>query len=402
MTFYFDDTERKRFLDELEKHWHRDVHVFRQPFSSPLATQDDFWSVIRNWAVDVRAGRRFVPPRWIDEDLVPRDSDAGLEAFCRRVDAQDAQDWYLYQGDGVQQWNGALWHRAAELVRPILGRMGELPPGGIRFELFLGRYSRTVTGVHRDEADGLAFVTLGPKRLYFWPRDAFEDHWASPEGTHFQTGVWNFEKHLDRAIAVEAEAGDVVYWPREYYHIGAAPDHWSAMVTLSMWWHTSAQRAVKMVTDAILGGDGPQVHYPFAFDDVAGGARLVPSALKHASQQAQAALQARWDDALSEAWARVATGYGFLTAPALTPPTAATATRFALRHPVAVLEIGARRHAFACGHRLPPLSKASLDFAASLEKRALGAVFEAPAGLETADRDALFPALLATGAIVAA
>jgi len=405
MTFHFAADERQRFFDELWRHWHRGVHLFRRPFSSPLATEEDYWEVIKNWSREVRAGKRAVHPRWIDEDLLPSDAEQSLADFCRRVEGKDQQDWYLYQPDGVQLWNPALWHRAVELLRPILERVGGLPPGGIRFELFLGRYSRTVTGIHRDEADGLAFVTLGPKRLYFWPRESFQDRWASPDRTHFQTGIWNFERHLDSAIVVDADAGDIIYWPREYYHIGAAPDHWSGMVTLSIWWQAPAQRAIQIIVNSILNGDGAPVIYPLKLDDIAAGAQSVPAALVHASEAARAALSSRWNETLAEAWARAVTGYGFLTTPAPQRITGSEATRYFVRHPIAVVEIAGRPQVFACGHKLPAPADRALALAEEIQRRSVGETIQLPAEFAgaasaNAEQDRLLAALRAVGAIV--
>lgn len=400
MTPHFADGERDRFFDQLWPRWDREVHLFRRPFSSPLATEQDYWEVLRNWSQEVRSGQRFVHPRWIDEDLLPSAADDSLSAFCRRVESRNPQDWYLYEPDGVQQWNPALWHRAVELLRPILRRLGGLPPGGIRFELFHGRYSRTVTGIHRDEADGLAFVTQGPKRMFFWPRGTFEDQWANADRTHFQAGIWSYEKHLDSAIVVEAEAGDIIYWPRSYYHIGASPDHWSGMVTLSIWWQASAQRAIRAVVNALLDGGGAPVTYPLELDDMAAGARSVPTALVDASEAALSALSARGNDALAEAWARVVTAYGFLTTPAPRKVSGRRAARYFLRHPIAVVELGGRLEIFACGHKLPAVSNGLSD---RLRGLSVGQTIEVQT-IESApaERDRLLAALEAVGAIVPA
>ncbi|HET7293933.1 MAG TPA: cupin-like domain-containing protein [Vicinamibacteria bacterium] len=404
---HFSEAERGRFLGELWPKWHRGVHHFRRPFSRPMATEADYWEVVRNWSREVRTGLRAVHPRWVDEDLLPSDADGGLRSFCRRLDDRNERDWYLYQPDGVQQWNPALWHRAVELLRPILEHVGGLPPGGIRFELFLGRYSRTVTGVHRDEADGLAFVALGPKRLYFWPRETFEDRWASPDRTHFQTGVWGFERYLDSAIVVEADAGDIIYWPRGYYHVGASPDHWSGMVTLSLWWQASAQRAVQAVVDTLLSRDGVPAAYPLDFGDLASAAASLPTALRDASGAARRALEAHWDDALSDAWARVVTGYGFLTTPAPQLVAGSRAARYFVRHPIAVVEVAGRPVVFACGHRLRALPGGDPALAGRLRGLPLGGTLDVRAALASdalpsAERDQLLAGLEAVGALVPA
>ena len=402
---HFAEAERRLFLDQLFGKWDREVHLFRQPFAAPLATEREYWDVLGRWAREVRAGRIFVQPRWVENDLLPSEADADLRSFCRRVDERGPQDWCLYQADGVQQWSPVFWHRLAELVRPILERVGGLPPGGMMLDLFLGRYDRTPTGIHRDEADVLAFVTLGPKRLYFWPRETFEAPWATPEGSHHQTGIWSYEKHLDAAIVVEADAGDVIYWPRGYFHIGAAPDHWSGMLTLTMWWQSSAERAVRTVLSSLLPGDGAPVRYPLRLDALATEAGSVPAALASASGAALSTLGARWEGVLAEAWARVATAYGFVTPPARQAVTGPRAARYFVRHPIAVVEIDGRRQVFACGHKLP--APAAGDLANRLQALVVGRTFAVDQDLDVpasgdAARDQLLAGLHAVGAIVPA
>lgn len=393
MSAYFDAGERERFLGTLWEHWGRDVHHFRQPFAKPLASEAEYFEVLKGWAGEVRAGRCLAQTRWLEEDLLPSEADADLSAFCRRVESRGPQDWCLYQADGAQVWSPALWHRLSELVRPVLAHVGGLPPGGMMLDLFLGRYDRTGTGIHRDEADVLAFVTRGPKRLYFWPRARFEGRWATPDRSHFQTGIWSYEKHLEGAIVVEAQAGDVIYWPRDYFHIGASPDHWSGMMTLTMWWQASAQSAVRYVFDSLCRAEGETVVYPLRLESLADAARAVPEALRSASEGALSTLNAQWEARVAEAWARVATAYGFVMPPGLLPRPANG--RCVVRHPIAVVAIAGRPQVFACGHRLPTPSAAGLALARRVEAAALGESLELPP-------DPLRDALFASGAIAPA
>jgi len=406
MRAHFDPAEVEAFLDQLWRVWGRTPHLFRRPFATPLATAADYWEVLLGWAREVRAGRRFASPRWIENDLLPAESDGGVEAFCARVDARHRGDWYLYQADGVQQLHPPVWHRLAELVRPIVAHEGGLPPGGMMLDLFLGRYDRTPTGIHRDEGEVLAFVTLGPKRLHFWPRETFPTPWAAPERTHFQTGIWSYEKHLDSALTLEAEAGDVIYWPRSFLHLGAAPDHWAGMVTLTMWWQASAQRAIRYMVESLWQGAGAPVEYPLDPARLAEGARALPAALATAAGAAHARFEAGWEGALAEAWARLVTAYGFTTPPGRGRARVSASGRYEVRHPVAVVEVGGAPALFACGHRVATLAGPALSLGPALEALAPGAVADAAAlaaatGAAPEEVEPLLAALTAVGAVAA-
>ena len=81
---------------------------------------------------------------------------------------------------GVQGYDGAIWERAVEVIRPALKLQGGLPAGGMMLDLFYGKYRSTPTGIHLDSSDNLAFVVRGPKRLMFWPPESFAVKFASP------------------------------------------------------------------------------------------------------------------------------------------------------------------------------------------------------------------------------
>jgi hypothetical protein len=376
MSGYLDERALGAFLDELWTVWEKKPHVFRQPFSPPVATPSDYWSVMVGWADEVRAGRRFAPPRWIEEGLLPTGEDAGIEAFCRRVEGRYEGDWYLYEPDGVQQWGPTVWDHVAEIVRPIVGHIGRLPPGGLNLDLFLGKYDRTPTGIHRDEGDVLAFVTHGTKHLYFWPYEAFTAPWGTPARNHYQTGIWDYTRHVGSAIAIEAHAGDVIYWPRQYYHIGASPNAWAGMVTMTMWWNMPAQRAVRYMADALWPVDDQPANYRYDPEELSLYAGSLPGDLAAASAAMQRRLGQGWDRSLAEAWARAVTSYGFLVPPAQRPVADGAVERFRVRHPVAVVEISGQDLVFACGHRAGALDPATPALRQALPRLAVGQVVD--------------------------
>lgn len=404
MSRTLDGRQLAAFLDELWTVWERTPHVFRQPFTPPVATAEEYWNVLLGWADEVRAGRRFAPPRWIEQGLLPVAADGTLDAFCRRVEGRYRDDWYLYEPDGVQQWGPTVWDHVAEIVRPIVGHIGRLPPGGLNLDLFLGKYDRTPTGIHRDEGDVIAFVTHGTKHLYFWPYEAFTAPWGTPARNHYQTGIWDYTKHVGSAISIEARAGDVIYWPRQWFHIGTSPDAWAGMVTMTMWWNMPAQRAVRYMADALWPADREVAHYRYDPEQLSLYAGALPGDLQTASTAMQRRLAQNWDRSLAEAWARAVTSYGFLVPPAQRAVADVPIERFRVRHPMAVVALEGQDLVFACGHRVGALGGPTAALATALPRLAPGHVVDVrqdwtggqPAGAETAS---LLTALNRAGAI---
>jgi hypothetical protein len=400
---YFDSRQVDRFIERLSSHRGLGPMLFRQPFSAPLAAEAEYMDVLRCWARDVRAGAQRAPSRWLDEGLVPSADDRDLAAFCRRVDERWSSDWFLYLPDGIQRWKPALWHRLIEIVRPLVDCERALPPGGFTFDLFLGRYDRTPFGIHRDESDSIAFVTCGPKRLYFWPPECFVGLYDA--GSYVEVGTSRFERYLDRATVIDADAGDVIYWPRDYYHIGASPDHWSGMMSLGLWWHACPADAIRRMVSALLPGNQPPSAYSIEPAPPGRWMSELPGSLAAAAELAEDALTSGWETAPREMWVRFSTAYWFWLPPAraATPPAA----RGVLRHPIAILELDQRYHFYACGSDVgTTASEALAKHVRSLSSGAIvtaSSMLSAAAGNEPAADDVtdLLHGLYSVGAVEA-
>ena len=116
-------------------------------------------------------------------------------------------------------------------VRPI-----GMPAGGANLTLIAGDYRLTPFGLHKDEADILTFVVRGRKRLLLWPFEDLCGALGAPDAsraapfvapTDFDLSPWR-----SRAVVLEGTAGDVLAWPREWWHV--AEDGADAPVTLAL------------------------------------------------------------------------------------------------------------------------------------------------------------------------
>jgi hypothetical protein len=69
------------------------------------------------------------------------------------------------------------------------------------------------------------FVLDGHKRIRAWP-DAFF------RGKPDLTNRTDYEPYLDASVELDAEPGDVIYWPSSYWHIGEDAGGWSLAISL--------------------------------------------------------------------------------------------------------------------------------------------------------------------------
>lgn len=340
---YFEAHELQAFREALALLWQKRPGLFKRPFSTPLVDESQFLRLLLGWADDVRAGRREGEVATIDAGALP-DGDTTLRGLEERLDACWKGDWYAYVPDGVQQLDGDLWERFIELGKVMIELNGGLPPGGFKLDMFFGRYGRTPTGIHLDSSDNLAFVTRGPKRMLFWQRERFEPLFRTPPGDPSHEGALTgrYEDHLAGAIEIIAEAGDVIYWPKEFWHIGVSGGDWSGMITAPMWWRGRPKTIATQVLNRTLELPGETQPVPMDLAKAADAALVMPPALEQLVTSVKAQVENNLDRTARLHWARFVTAYGFTTLPALADrPSLTRASRVRVKHVVAAIPLGA-------------------------------------------------------------
>jgi len=397
---FFPQREIDSFWDTLAPHWNRRPVLIKQPFSTPFVDESEFLSFLHQWGEDAREGRRSVAVHLLDADVLPRRDDRTLADFEARIAARWPRDWYLYVSDGIQQHNGSLWERAIELIRPAMRVQGGLPSGGMTIEVFYGKYAATPTGIHLDSSDNLAFVTRGPKRLLFWPPGRFAAKLASPPQMprHQQALTGRYDDYLEDATIIDGEAGDVIYWPKDYWHVGASGAGWSGMITVPMWWSASPATLAQAMLPRVLDLRAEPQPYSMDIDDLASAASEMPAPLGEMVSQVKSQVSLKLEPAARIAWAKFVTAYGFSTPPAPKAAPELTAdTRLRVAHPIVAIPLGTTAAVVACGHHVlargPALAAVAGDLRVGSEHTVADLAARLPAGDAEASRQ--LPRLLA-------
>lgn len=351
---YFDPKEIDAFWTALAPSWNRQPVLLKRPFSKPFVDEREFMGFLQRWAQEGRDGQRMIGVHMIDADVLPLPEDRTLEAFEQRIADRWPRDWYLYLSDGIQQYDASVWERAVEVIRPALRMQGGLPAGGMMLDLFYGKYRSTPTGIHLDSSDNLAFVVRGPKRLMFWPPERFAVKLASPprSPSHQQALTGRYAEHLADATVIDADAGDVIYWPKAFWHISTS-DNWSGMVTLPIWWNASAANLAQTMVPRLLDLRGESRFYDIDVDDVVSAASELPASLGEMVATVKGQVNARLESTAKIAWAKFVTAYGFTTPPApRDAPDVTAATRVRVRHPIVTIDLGRAAAVVACGQQM--------------------------------------------------
>ncbi len=185
-------------------------------FATPSQVFNTFQSCAENYS---SAPRTTIPFRvWSGNNSVTCDvatylpcrSDRGIQEYVARILQANASDSIFVMLNHLYMWDSALWARYRKFVGNIVAFAG-IPAGGVDFDVICGRYKSTGFGVHVDDADNFTFVLHGSKTIYAWP-PTFENV--------FSKRTANAEAVRSSAVVLTGRPGDVIYWPKTYWHVG--------------------------------------------------------------------------------------------------------------------------------------------------------------------------------------
>lgn len=137
----------------------------------------------------------------------------------------------------VQSLQMNIWENICHFLSLIYSEVG-CPQGGAITDLFWGNYKSSFLGLHKDNQDVFGFVIKGKKTILLWPFDYFKEQFSeevksSPNNSN--PLKIDFHKYTKDAIRLEAEAGDLILWPSEYWHLAVSEDtEFSCMMSVGV------------------------------------------------------------------------------------------------------------------------------------------------------------------------
>lgn len=141
---------------------------------------------------------------------LPAPSDRSFDAYERRVaEVLDGRRYALISGV-LHAFDRGVWERERSFFAGLWEEVGAPFTGAIT-TLFHGTYEHSPVGVHLDRFATFMYVLRGSKRMRFWRQRP----WTDPVST-----VLDYERYLSDSFVAEADAGDLLYWPSFYYHVG--------------------------------------------------------------------------------------------------------------------------------------------------------------------------------------
>jgi 50S ribosomal protein L16 3-hydroxylase len=230
-----------------EEHWGRSPAELRQPMPAPFATPAEVFRELQHACDLFRVGDRTIPLQLITgteteltgvdlAEHLPQRGDAGIEAYAERVTRRLDGARFTLLLNSCQRHSPLLWRRTRQFLKPLLAL---IPAYATSPALFLGNYSQTPYGIHRDPSSLFLFVLHGRKRLRVWPGQAFLDAERAKPPRAYQS-LRHLRPDVDEAAAqeealvLEGGTGDVLFCPSTYWHIGESVEGLSLSVNAGL------------------------------------------------------------------------------------------------------------------------------------------------------------------------
>lgn len=175
-----------------------------------------------------------------DQDY-PRESDRSIGGYVERIGGGRGMTGFVV--NNFQAAHPDAWRLAQSLMARLPVR-----PVPASFEIFAGDYRQGFFGVHKDDQDVITFVLEGKKRFLVWPYETFANHPGVEPGSELETAFLrrlDVARYRDQAIVVEGEAGDILYWPAEYWHVAESDGGVTATLGLGLFADSSPFRLVE-------------------------------------------------------------------------------------------------------------------------------------------------------------
>ncbi|NJO94483.1 MAG: hypothetical protein HC820_09425 [Hydrococcus sp. RM1_1_31] len=198
--------------------------AFKNSFIDPPITADKLFSIIIN-DFNIKnnslVAKRFYLERnkqkLEESDFYPKLEDGSFISYNRRINSLCDGKEYVLIIDGLLV-NSSLWNWTYKFLQNLYNSLGHLNYGH-SYSIFYGNYSKTPFGVHDHNYPGeptqsaFYFPIEGSKSMRIWTPEIVKRNKKL-------RGSIQYEEFIEDSTLLEAEAGGMLYWPSDRWHIG--------------------------------------------------------------------------------------------------------------------------------------------------------------------------------------
>lgn len=221
----------------ISRSWERSPALFEAPNWSGFCTLTELFEIFLASRGSQRlASDRFWVARSADPksrsdfsmvslDLLgPQPSDIDLNGFFSRMEGR-AFGINLHRLD---KWRPELLERVGEPIERVSEEFGAGAVKRWDIDCFLGTYSVTPFGIHRDRASVFSCCLLGERSYLTWPPD-----YPWEDGDLFVPDESRLQRNLKGAQQFQVSEGDLFYWPSNRWHVVRSNGRPSVVIQLS-------------------------------------------------------------------------------------------------------------------------------------------------------------------------
>lgn len=173
-------------------------------------------------------------------DSLPSTKLGNFENYAQLIKDKYHSETFTLYVNGLLAQHPSIWLKYYRFLQEVFANQ-EISLQTIDFEVFAGRYKSTAGGVHQEACANFHFIVHGKKTMRVWHPDIFRSHAFKTYQTASERYLIcsDYQEYLNESIPLEGEAGDILYWPAGYWHVGESPQV-SASVNLAMYMQENA------------------------------------------------------------------------------------------------------------------------------------------------------------------
>jgi 50S ribosomal protein L16 3-hydroxylase len=242
-------------------------------------------------------------------DYLPKLEDKDLLGYSKRMDKLFGEEDYFLYITNFHCHIPQVWQRVCSFLSEIYQLTG-LPANFADLELFLGRYSVTPGGIHRDKGTSFQFVIEGKKTMYVWPRQQFWKTGTEEAIKQPMLKKREIELYKDHGEPLTGNAGDIIYWSSNHWHVGLSED-FSASLTLALYMDGTVNRFVETAISNLYTSElFPSFPQDQNLVDLSEKMNTIKNQVNTGCETA------KFNDALMKEWLRHLSAFGFKYFPA--------------------------------------------------------------------------------------
>ena len=229
-----------------EEYWKKCPVLYKAPLSEPILTNDDILKLLYIQGKKIRKSEpcditiydkdRIAIKGAITskrnrteiEQFLPTQENDSLSNYLIKLSEIYRFKEYCIFSNGFHIY-GHIWRKLKPFFKIIFENV-DVSPLGLHTDLFIGNYTKTSFGAHKDNLDNFMFMIFGFKKMLLWHDKLWKDVLKNPSEDNYT--LLDYEKYIPYSIQVNLEPGDILYWPSEYWHVGENGNQFSASINI--------------------------------------------------------------------------------------------------------------------------------------------------------------------------